>query len=194
MKTPKGIEYSKVTELFDEDYKKLVRKDNPYLQRLQELADEKEITIQYDGQIAPTMKTIIRIECYYDNRISHAGIKSENEIVEPSGDPKKDAEREFKYAYNKLMDYIDGSIVNTILKIRKEETGEIRDYKQQFHKDDINNHNFYIYEEGNYACDCNRSIFFGEEDYDSSTCSDHKYSLNIVDAETGEVYYREYDE
>ena len=46
----------------------------------------------------------------------------------------------------------------------------------------------FIWEEGNYLCDCNRAIFFCDDDI---PCGEGKYSVNIeVD---GEVIYREYE-
>jgi hypothetical protein len=50
--------------------------------------------------------------------------------------------------------------------------------------------NLYIWEEGNYSCDCNRGIFFGE-DYDDVKCGDGKYLVKIK-VLTGEVIYDEW--
>lgn len=72
--------------------------------------------------------------------------------------------------------------------IRKNETGEVRVYKYELDRDEDGSFNTYIWEEGNYACDCNRMLFFarvnGEEEDWESPCSDYKYSIEIfVDEE-----------
>lgn len=51
------------------------------------------------------------------------------------------------------------------------------------------------WEDNNYSCDCNREIFFREEkgeEYRDCECSDGVYSVNLENANTGEIYYREY--
>lgn len=70
-----------------------------------------------------------------------------------------------------------------LVHIRKNETGEIRIYNDKIYFDDINLPNVYLWEYGNYSCDCNRRLFFArvndeEEDWESG-CGDTEYSVNI---------------
>lgn len=61
--------------------------------------------------------------------------------------------------------------------IRKNDTGEERSFQQD---DEWQEHSDFMWTEGNYACDCNRAIFFAEaggEDEPEVTCSDGKYSI-----------------
>lgn len=54
----------------------------------------------------------------------------------------------------------------------------------------------FIWADGNYACDCNRELFFfravGEEDPDNA-CSHDRYSVQIVDR-AGNIVYSDFDE
>lgn len=58
----------------------------------------------------------------------------------------------------------------------------------------------FIWEEGNYACDCNRGLFFlraiGDDDEDDTRtpCGDGRYLVNLVNPATGRVFYREFTE
>jgi hypothetical protein len=90
--------------------------------------------------------------------------------------------------------------VKCIAEIRNNETGEIR----EFETDEIlvigeKYPSTFIWENGNYACDCNRHLFFKrakneetEEDWDFE-CSHGKYSVNLKTKKDGNVYYREYN-
>jgi hypothetical protein len=49
----------------------------------------------------------------------------------------------------------------------------------------------YIWEEGNYSCDCNRRSFFYGRFVEDSPCGEGKYLIKISNADTGEVYYDE---
>lgn len=69
------------------------------------------------------------------------------------------------------------------VEIRKNETGEIRLMR------DLDWHGDFIWSEGNYSCDCNRSSFFGDDE----DCSEGKYSVRIT-ADSGEELYSEFDE
>lgn len=56
-------------------------------------------------------------------------------------------------------------------------------------------HSEYIWEEGNYSCDCNRSIFFhsaNDPNWNgkSDACGDDKYSVKII-GEDGSVLYED---
>ena len=74
--------------------------------------------------------------------------------------------------------------VDVLVHIRKNETGEVRIYKDDLYLDEDNLPNTFIWEDGNYACDCNRRLFFArvndeDEDWESG-CSDTEYSVNIM--------------
>jgi hypothetical protein len=85
--------------------------------------------------------------------------------------------------------------------IRCNATGEIRQHETKgYVGEDESGPSTFIWEEGNYSCDCNRHIFFhvaGGGDYEDDEadieCSDGKYSVNLVNPKTGEVFYREFD-
>lgn len=53
----------------------------------------------------------------------------------------------------------------------------------------------WIWEEGNYSCDCNRYLFFqravDEDEQDETECTDGKYIVWIVNPATGLVVYDE---
>lgn len=58
-------------------------------------------------------------------------------------------------------------------------------------------HSDSIWCDGNFACDCNRSDFFHQAakldvDYDDS-CGNERYSVKLIDSETKEVLYNEFD-
>lgn len=69
------------------------------------------------------------------------------------------------------------------VEIRKNETGEIRLMR------DLDWRGDFIWSEGNYSCDCNRSSFFGDDE----NCSLDRYSVRIT-ADSGEELYSEFDE
>jgi len=54
----------------------------------------------------------------------------------------------------------------------------------------------FVWEEGNFSCDCNREIFFndflGVESDDDIECSEGRYLVRVVDADTGEMLYTEF--
>lgn len=57
----------------------------------------------------------------------------------------------------------------------------------------------YIWTDGNYACDCNRELFFeyadGKEYGDIETeCTESRFEVNLENPVTGEIYYREFDD
>ena|ERR1700735_400734 len=52
----------------------------------------------------------------------------------------------------------------------------------------------FMFDEGNYGCDCNRALFFGRaagvELGDNDTpCGDERYSVRVTNQETGEEIY-----
>jgi hypothetical protein len=78
--------------------------------------------------------------------------------------------------------------------IRKNDTGEIRQYADTLSCED-GNINTFIWSDGNYSCDCNRELFFcranNDLEPDKPKCSDSRYSVKIVS--NGEVLYSEYE-
>ena len=74
-----------------------------------------------------------------------------------------------------------------ILRIRKDSTGEVRcrdwEVEDEFEP--------YIWEEGNYACDCNREAWFEGSDCERS-CSDQRFSIQIERKDTGALLYSEF--
>lgn len=77
--------------------------------------------------------------------------------------------------------------------IRKNETGEVRVYKHELDLEEDGSFDTYLWEEGNYSCDCNRALFFarvnGEEEDWELPCSDIEYSVEIFLGE--ELIYSE---
>ena len=64
-------------------------------------------------------------------------------------------------------------------------------------RDGDENPSSYIWEDGNYACDCNRSLFFeraGEvqKEWDIPPCGDGAYSVELVNPVDGKVFYSEF--
>lgn len=87
--------------------------------------------------------------------------------------------------------------VDAVARIRKNETGEVREYATQVpldHQATVPSE--YIWADGNYQCDCNRRLFFarakGEPEEDAD-CSDGLYSVQLVNPVTGTVFYNEFD-
>lgn len=75
-----------------------------------------------------------------------------------------------------------------IQRIRKNATGEIRECTEE---DDNICGLKYLWMEGNYRCDCNRSLLFSRfanepEDFDID-CSEGLYSAEFANADTGEI-------
>lgn len=79
------------------------------------------------------------------------------------------------------------------IKIKHIPTGEIRDYHDEF----IDIHEpitdpVFMWEYGNYSCDCNRNIFFHNfKDDEDIDCSDEIYKVNIFDL-SNKCLYKEY--
>jgi hypothetical protein len=96
---------------------------------------------------------------------------------------------------------IDGCVwVRAIAYIRNNATGEVRQYPTD-EVLDIGEPlpSVFNWEENNYACDCNRYLFFeragGREVPFNKIieCGEGKYSVNLANAKDGEIYYREFD-
>lgn len=77
--------------------------------------------------------------------------------------------------------------------IKDEQTGETRIYKDDYEYDaewtaEGTNATLFIWEEGNYACDCNRRLFFGRvncEELTDTPCGEARYSVIGYNRETG---------
>lgn len=91
-----------------------------------------------------------------------------------------------------------------IVKIKNNKTCEIRNYNTEEYlckKGNENSFEFndWIWTEGNYSCDCNRSLFFGYaigNNFEESCadCSDGRYSVNIYSEKNGKLLYKEFEE
>jgi len=78
------------------------------------------------------------------------------------------------------------------IKIKHILTGEIRDFLDTLDYSTDWYNPVFIWQEGNYACDCNRHLFFTDfEDESDFTCSHHLYKVNIFDS-SGKCIYKEY--
>ena len=80
--------------------------------------------------------------------------------------------------------------VDCIVEIHKLSTGEMKTVE---HSEciDLNDPYFYLWEEGNYSCDCNRSIQFGDSETRGDYCSFNEYKIRIIDSKTNVEYYTE---
>lgn len=82
--------------------------------------------------------------------------------------------------------------IEVIAEIRDNATGVVREYETKtFLDDDDGQPHAFIWSDGNYACDCNRGLFFGLADLDVK-CSDGAFSVRVRNKETGVVFYRDY--
>ncbi len=80
-------------------------------------------------------------------------------------------------------------------------TGEIAKYENKGIWDEENQMpHTYIWEEGNFSCDCNRKMFFlsglnrSEPSDEEIPCGGGKYLVNLENPQTSEIFYREYDD
>jgi len=101
-------------------------------------------------------------------------------------------------AYWHTLELHEGSVsLKTIETIRCNATGEIRELESSirwFNGDD-GPHTF-IWSDGNFACDCNRAMFFaqmGSEPDPNVECSDGLFAVRLKNWKTGEVFYDEFD-
>lgn len=92
--------------------------------------------------------------------------------------------------------------VKVVAKIRRNDTGEIRDYAEgTVHLGDAftdfpteeDEANCFWWEEGNGSCDCNRAIFFeGYKSENTYPCGHGAYSVNLINPANGQTIYAEY--
>ena len=82
--------------------------------------------------------------------------------------------------------------VPAVAYIRKNDTGEVRQCATIWLVDDPSP---FIWEEGNYRCDCNRHLFFnhagGENDSDDCSCGETAYTVLKIVLEDETVVYEE---
>jgi hypothetical protein len=84
--------------------------------------------------------------------------------------------------------------------IKNNETGEIREHHDELIIDEETKEpSLFIWEEGNYSCDCNRELFFLRAKHESeesvlnqNRCTDGRFSVKIKEAQTGRILYSEY--
>ncbi len=85
--------------------------------------------------------------------------------------------------------------VQVIAHIRNNATGEVHQYPTREIIDQGEEvPNVYLWEDGNYSCDCNRAQFFGDPVTDDMPCGSERYAVNLQNPANGKVYYRELDE
>ena len=93
-------------------------------------------------------------------------------------------------------------IVEIIAHIKDVVTGEIRQYKTDtwwYEEDwDCGSPSVFLWEEGNYSCDCNRETLFrkagGESFIGETGCGENRYRVNCQNPVHGEFFYQEYKE
>lgn len=87
--------------------------------------------------------------------------------------------------------------VAVLVLIRKNSTGEVREYysNHEILEGAATHPSTFIWTDGNYACDCNRHLFFtNHEGEDDCCCGEGAYSVNLVNPVTGEAYYKEFEQ
>ena len=80
-------------------------------------------------------------------------------------------------------------VINVVAYIRENKTGKVVEYNSP--QPEEPNLCYYIWSDGNFSCDCNRSLFFSNNKVDSE-CGNEKYSVNVFNKDTMECIYREY--
>jgi len=87
--------------------------------------------------------------------------------------------------------------VSIVTQIRNNRTGEIVLIEDEaiFNLEE-NEVSTWIWEEGNFACDCNRGLFFFRSKglpYDGG-CGHDSFSVNLINPVDGQVFFREFQE
>jgi hypothetical protein len=54
--------------------------------------------------------------------------------------------------------------------------------------------NIHVWENGNFSCDCNRKSFFDGDYGSENECGEDKYSIQLYDADTGELLVNEFED
>jgi len=91
------------------------------------------------------------------------------------------------------------SSVEIIVQIRDNQTGEMREYRtEDLMEEGESVPNDFIWSEGNYACDCNRLLFFlranDEEEPKEMVCGDSRFTIRLLNAKDRKPYYNEFAE
>lgn len=86
--------------------------------------------------------------------------------------------------------------VRAIAHILKNATGEVRKYESHEILEGCDESpSSYIWQEGNFHCDCNRELFFeraAEREIETEQCSYGRFSVNLENPADGQIYYREF--
>jgi hypothetical protein len=84
---------------------------------------------------------------------------------------------------------------DVIITIRDNSTGVVRTglmKEYQYYDSD------WIWSDGNYSCDCNRTLFFarigGDPEPTDEKCGHDRFDITVVDAVTGKTIYDELEE
>lgn len=87
--------------------------------------------------------------------------------------------------------------VEVVAHILFKETGEVHQFlTDEIWEEEHGEPSNYIWSEGNFSCDCNRHLFFQraiDAEERAYVCGQDKYSVNLENTRTGQVYYREFD-
>jgi hypothetical protein len=88
--------------------------------------------------------------------------------------------------------------VAIIHEIRDNRTGEVRRANDEaILNEETGEPSTYIWSDGNFSCDCNRQLFFwragGEDDTREHQCGHERFSVRLINPETGRVFYDEFD-
>lgn len=91
--------------------------------------------------------------------------------------------------------------VKVTVRIRDNASGVIRvcDESLGFNVEGFEGKPFdYCWIDGNFACDCNRSLFFlrvaGESDEGEAPCGDTAFSIQLINPKDGRVFYDEFED
>ena len=84
--------------------------------------------------------------------------------------------------------------MDVFLEVRRNTDGVVRKEATPFDWDDADPDADFVWSEGNYACDCNRRIFFhgGKMDPHLNPCGSTEFSVRLRD-EAGKVVYQDGD-
>lgn len=95
----------------------------------------------------------------------------------------------------------DYMIVEAYAVIRDNDTGELRVYQtEELMLQEETQPRTFIWKDGNYACDCNRRLFFKrshqeetetDSDYEYE-CTGGLYSVNLYNKRDNKIYYQEF--
>lgn len=90
------------------------------------------------------------------------------------------------------LEFAPGFWVTARVHIRNNATGVVHTYEsQEVLIDGVEHPETFIWEEGNFSCDCNRAAFWGLVD-EETECGEGKFSVNLQNPDTGEFYYKEF--